>query len=66
VADKRAFYGQELDCPDDCLTLWHTCPDCGQALVYCSCRNAQDYIDQLYELYRQDENNGNGNRRGQR
>lgn len=45
------FYGQLLDCPNEWLTEWHSCPQCDVALVYCDCENAGQLIDDLIYLY---------------
>ena len=46
------FFGQELDCPDDCwYSEWHSCPFCEKTLLYCECDEAEELIIYLNRLY---------------
>ena len=49
---EPTFFGQILDCPDNYYTLWHACPQCKNALIYCECENMAALIEELNYLYR--------------
>ena len=51
----NTFYGQELNCYDDYLTEWHSCPNCGRALIYCECDESESLCNELADLYKHKE-----------
>ncbi len=52
---EKTFYGQPLDCNDIYYTEHHSCPNCDTALIYCECKDGDEFVEELLQLYKEQE-----------